>query len=151
MFQELLQRIRNLGDATPAETGPSLELAVSALLLEVAYADQRADPAELAEIRRVIASTFALTPAEIENLLQESAEYYQSSVGAQSLTRAITEAWSESKRYDLVVTLWRVALAQDGISALEEHRIRHLADLLYVSHRRFIEAKLEAKSGQDGE
>lgn len=146
MFQELVQRIRSIGDQSSADTAPSLPLAVSALLLEVAYADQSADPAELDEIRQMIGTTFALDSTEIEALLDESAQYYQGSVGAQPLTRAITEAWTETQRYELVVTLWRVALAQDGISALEEHRIRHIADLLYLSHRRFIEAKLAAKA-----
>lgn len=146
MLQELLQRIRNVGDQSTIATAPSLPLAVSALLFEVAYADQSLDTAELAEIRRVVRDTFKLPEVEIEALLEESAQYQQDSVGAQPLTRAITDAWSEPQRFDLVVTLWRVALAEDGISALEEHRIRHLADLLYISHRRFIEAKLVAKA-----
>ena len=146
MLQELFKKIRTLGDESTTATAPSLPLAVSALLLEVAYADHHADATDLEEIRGVISDTFALEPAEIETLLVESADYYQASVGAQPLTRAITEAWSEGQRYELLVTLWRVALAQDGISALEEHRIRHLADMLYLSHRRFIEAKFAAKA-----
>lgn len=153
MLQDLFKKIRSLGEAgdtSPNALAPSLPLAVSALLLEVAYADQHADESELAEIRRVVGDTFELTETEIETLLAESADYYQASVGAQSLTRAITEAWSEPQRFELVVTLWRVALAQDGISALEEHRIRHLADMLYLSHRRFIAAKIAAKAAMDG-
>jgi len=145
VLQDLLKRIRSMADEPEEQIATSLPLAVSALLLEVAYADQRASDEELAQIRRVMADTFALSQTEIESLLDESFEHYQTSVGAQSLTRVLTEAWSEAQRYQLVVALWQVALAQDGISALEEHRIRHIADLLYLSHKRFIQAKQQAR------
>ena len=46
----------------------------------------------------------------------------------------------------MVTALWRVALASDGLDRFEEHTIRQAADLLYLSHNRFIEAKLTAKA-----
>jgi uncharacterized tellurite resistance protein B-like protein len=42
-----------------------------------------------------------------------------------------------------------LALADDRIDKFEEHTIRQAADLLYLSHSRFIEAKLKAKSMSD--
>ena len=43
------------------------------------------------------------------------------------------------------------ALADDRIDKLEEHTIRRASDLLYLSHSRFIEAKIRAKAMQPWE
>ena len=43
----------------------------------------------------------------------------------------------------LVAQMWQLAFADGELDALEEHRIRRLADLLYVSHGDFIRTKLE--------
>ena len=39
----------------------------------------------------------------------------------------------------------QVAAVSNGIDRFEEHTIRRIADLLYLSHDRFIEAKLRAR------
>ncbi len=153
MLQQLITRIRSMGQSAldqasgtgtqPVITSP---LAAAALLIEVAYADHQLDTQELAKIREVMAGTFALKQQEIDELLRDAEEYYLRSVGAQPLTRALTESWSEAQRFELLVSLWQVALAEDGIDALEEHRIRHIAELLYLPHSQFIAAKRQAKT-----
>jgi len=42
--------------------------------------------------------------------------------------------------------MWRVAMADNALSRYEEHVIRKVADLLYVSHSDFIRSKSEATS-----
>ncbi len=152
MLQQLISRIRDMGQAVFLDAGQgdgeravSLPLAAAALLLEVAYADHQLDAQERDTIREVMVRAFALTTAEVDTLLSDADHYYRSSVGAQPLTRALTESWSEAERFELLVDLWSVALVQDGISALEEHRIRHIAELLYLSHTQFIAAKRQAR------
>jgi uncharacterized tellurite resistance protein B-like protein len=44
------------------------------------------------------------------------------------------------------VQLWRLALSDAELDRFEEHTIRKIAELLYVSHVRFIEAKQRARS-----
>jgi uncharacterized tellurite resistance protein B-like protein len=53
---------------------------------------------------------------------------------------------SEEEKFSVVTALWQIALAEDGIDVMEEHSIRKTSDLLYLSHSRFIEAKLKAKA-----
>lgn len=66
-------------------------------------------------------------------------------VGVQAYTRLLVERWSYSDRCHLIEALWRVALADDDIDPLEEARVRHCAELLYVAHADFIAAKQSAK------
>jgi uncharacterized tellurite resistance protein B-like protein len=43
--------------------------------------------------------------------------------------------------------MWRVAQSDAIVHKYEEHTIRRVCDLLHVSHREFIAAKLRAAEG----
>jgi uncharacterized tellurite resistance protein B-like protein len=122
-------------------------LAAAALLLEVAWADHVISDEELALIEAHLQSQFGLSQAEVDELVAESRRAHEESVGLYHYTRTINEAWTEEQRFSLVTALWRLALANDELHRYEEHTIRKIAELLYLSHERFIEAKLRVKRG----
>lgn len=130
-----------------AEESPEhlLALAAAALLLEVAWADHDIAEDELALIEAQLHSQFGLTETEVRSLVEESRQAHQDSVGVYGYTRTINEAFDEAQKFALVTALWRLALADDALHRYEEHTIRKIAELLYLSHSRFIEAKLTAK------
>ena len=45
----------------------------------------------------------------------------------------------------VVERLWRIAYADEHVDRLEEHLVRKIANLLHVSHRDYIAAKLAAR------
>ena len=59
------------------------------------------------------------------------------------LTTLINDQFNPEQKYRLIVALWQVANADGIISKHEDHLIRNVADLIYVSHSNFIRAKLE--------
>jgi uncharacterized tellurite resistance protein B-like protein len=122
-------------------------LAAAALLLEVAWADHVISETELALIEEHLQSQFGLSETEVDELVAESRRAHQESVGLYHYTRTINEAWTEEQRFSLVTALWRLAMANDELHRYEEHTIRKIAELLYLSHERFIEAKLRVKRG----
>jgi uncharacterized tellurite resistance protein B-like protein len=129
------------------ETDPVRHLALSAaaLLLEVAWADHDIGEGELELIERQLRRTFGLNAEEVASLVQESRRDHEESVGLYGYTRTINEHWDEPRKFELVRALWRLALSNDELHRYEEHTIRKIAELLYLSHARFIEAKLKAK------
>ena len=46
------------------------------------------------------------------------------------------------EKVTLIENLWRVAYADGELHHYEEHLVRRIADLIHVSHRDFITAKL---------
>lgn len=120
-------------------------LAAAALLLEVAWADHDIADQEIELIERQLREQFDLSAEETGELIAQSRQDHENSVGLYSYTRTINDAWSEPQKFDLVTTLWRLALADAGLDHYEEHTIRKIAELLYLSHSRYIEAKLTAK------
>lgn len=143
MLATLLDRIRGREQEKP---DPRLvPLAAATLLIEVAWADHDITDAELAVVRSALNSQFDLSAAEVEEILRESRSAQNESVGLHAFTRTLVEAWDEPQRFELIVELWRLALSDAVLDRFEEHTIRKIAELLYVSHARFIEAKQRAR------
>ncbi len=144
MLSQLLAKIRG-SEPEEQKEGQTLPMAAAALFFEVAWADHKITDHELELIRAGIMSQFGLSSEVVDDIVVESHKQHDESVGVFPFTRAITEAWDEQKRFDLVEQLWQLALSNDELNRYEEHTIRRIADLLYLSHQRFIEAKLQAK------
>jgi len=104
---------------------------------------------ELDLVRRQLRQQFDLSADEVATAIAEAKARQADSVGVHSYTRTINDAWDEPRKFALVVALWRLALSDDELHRYEEHTIRRIAELLYVSHDRFIEAKLKAKRGAE--
>jgi uncharacterized tellurite resistance protein B-like protein len=143
MLSRLLERIRQPDEQTVSED--DLVIAAAALFLEVAWADHDIAEEELSIVRKALADTFGLAQEAIEEIIQDAHDHHDDSVGIYGFTRAINENWSLERRTDLVVQLWRLALADDDLSKYEEYTIRKIADMLYIGHSAFIQAKLTAK------
>lgn len=125
-----------------------LGLATAALAMEIARADNSMDDAERRHIAAAIADYFSLTPAESEKILQLADTRLEESVSLYDFTRQINDNLNRSERVEIVRLLWDVAWADNEIHKYEEHFIRKIADLLYVSHPDYIRAKLMAEEAR---
>jgi len=52
----------------------------------------------------------------------------------QDYTRTLHEKLTVSEKHEIVEMLWRVALADERLDKHEDHLVRKIAGLLYVSH-----------------
>lgn len=132
--------------ASPSSDDVTPDLAVAALLSEVLRADYEVDPRELAVLRDVLSSQFSIPGAEVDQLIDQARAEIEHAVDHFQYVSLLNERYSDAARVELVAAMWRLAYADDELAALEEHRIRRLADLLHVSHSDFIRTKLEVKA-----
>ncbi len=126
------------------------ELAAAALLFEVVWADHAIEPSELQEVRTLLTALFALEEARVDDIIAQTKQDHEDSVGVFPYTRVLNEHLSQRQKVDVVTAMWRIAYADSELSALEEHTIRRIAELLYVSHTDFIGAKLTARRNARG-
>ena len=122
-------------------------LAGAALMFEVAWADHDVGDQEIEHIAALVGEIFELEQAAVAEILKETRDLHDESVGVYAFTRAINEALDPEQKYQIVRALWQIAFADATLDRFEEHMIRRIAELLYVPHTRFIEAKLAAKRG----
>ncbi len=123
---------------------PSIELACAALLIELIYADYNKDPAEISAAKAALQQTFALQESALQELLELAEQEKHDVVSVYPFTSVINEQFGAREKVQIIAMLWRVAYADGHLDKFEEHYIRKIADLLYVPHSDFIQAKLKA-------
>jgi uncharacterized tellurite resistance protein B-like protein len=123
-----------------------LHKAAALLMFEVAQADDDFDDAEREVMLQAISRSYGLSASECQELLHVAGRESDELLSLQSLTRLLVDECDLAQRQKLLVDLWRVAYADGNIDKYEEHIIRRIADLLYVPHAGFIQAKLSAQA-----
>jgi uncharacterized tellurite resistance protein B-like protein len=134
----------------PARKEHTLELATATLMAEVVRLDGEIAPAERDAVLGAMRSHFHLSDEEAGTLLGLAEEEARGAPDYYQFTSLIRERYSQEERQQIVELLWRAAYADDVLSAHEQHVIRKIADLLYVSHSAYIGAKMRAKEGREG-
>ncbi|MEM6987616.1 MAG: TerB family tellurite resistance protein [Pseudomonadota bacterium] len=131
-------------DPVEDDADQGLRRATAALMIEISRSDMEIAATEKDKIAELVKSTFALDDAELEGLIGDAGEAVENAVSLVEFSRVLVDQLSLDERGRVVDMLWQVALADGSIDRYEDYYIRKIADLLYVSHARFIQGKLRA-------
>lgn len=134
--------------ANRAEVSPEqeLHLAAAALLVEVMMADHEVDEHEVTQLVMVLHELFAISDQECQFLYEQARNRHEQLVSLTSLTRLINARKDQDLKRSIVYSMWCIALSDGVKDKYEEHLIRKVADLLYVSHNDFIKARIDAET-----
>ena len=134
-LRDRLSRSLSVTDAKhPEEREHTLRLATATLLVEIVRADYQENLTENEVVFAELKRRFDLTEDEALLLVKEAEQEADHSVTLQSFTRLLHEQLSLEEKHAVIEMLWRVALADEHLDKHEDHLVRKLADLLYVSH-----------------
>ena len=120
---------------------PSEELATAVLLVRVMGVDHVRTETERSTIVEELKTRFGLAPDVAQALLVQAEHVSDSAVAVDQYTRALCEQLPRARRPGVVEMLWRVAYADGVKDEFEEHLVRKLSGLLYVSQEDFVEAR----------
>ena len=132
---------QNISLETEVDIEHRLKLATAALMIEILKQDGETKNEEVDAVKQALQTKFELTKTEIEELFILASEEARQSVDLYQFTSLIREHFSQEKKIKTIEYLWTVAYADNHLDAHEEHLIRRIADLLYVTHQDFIKAK----------
>ena len=116
-----------------------------ALLLETSMADNLLDESEIKTLKTTLINDFELEETEIDELIEISKKNVDDSTSLYDFTRDINDNFEAKERFKLIESMWKIAYADGNIDKFEEHIIRKVSNLIYVSHSDFIKAKISAK------
>ena len=122
----------------PAAREHALRVATALLLIEVARADYADDFVEEAAMLDSLKQFFALDDSSAALLLEEARSKADQAVELQQFTRRLHEQLSIGEKQRVVEMLWQVALADRRLDKHEDHLVRRIAELMYVSHSDLI-------------
>ncbi len=117
-------------------------LAAVALMIEIIAVDDAEHEAEKAMLRQILSSRFNADAEAADKLIAEAEAAHNEATDFYRFTAEINNTFSAEQKIELIEHLWQLAYADDYLHELEQHVIRKLASLLYVSHKDFIAAKL---------
>ncbi len=119
----------------------TLELAVAALMVEMARADFSEDQSEDREIRRLLEAHFELTEQESVDLLGRAKTAADESVSLYEFTRTLHSVLDDREKQKVILMLWKIALADSHLDKYEDYLVGKLAELLYVPRGDVIRLK----------
>ncbi len=128
------------------DSPPDTAVAVCALLLEAAEADNEFTPEERTLIQAQLRGRFHLSDAEVEQLIQETQKQRAAAVDAWPFTHAIRTHYTPEQKRELLVMVWQILLSDAKLTADEEQWARRLHEMLAVNHSLLMDAKREARS-----
>lgn len=151
----MIAYIKRLFEGTTSENRQNADaqetlIASIALLVEVAKSDHDVDQQEIQQIIGLAGSQFGVDKAQQEQLLKLAKDLSKQATSLYEYTSLVNEQYNEDEKYALILAMWHVAFADGRIDRYEEHLIRRVADLIYVPHLKFIEAKHQALADQAG-
>ena len=136
-----------LGNTAYRDTAESAEdrqqLALAALLVEMARADFDETSDEHSLIIELLANHYNLSSAESLELLNKAQVANDKAVCLFDFTRSLRESLDAEQKKDVIRLLWQVANADNRLDKYEDYLVRKVADLLYVSDSDVIRLKHE--------
>lgn len=146
MFGRLLNTL--LAPAPARLPEPDAQLALAALLVRVARADEEYTEVERTRIDRVLAGRYTLSPFAAAELRTRAEGLEAEAPDTVRFTRALKDAVPHEDRMSLMQAMWAVALSDDARDPREDALIRVTADLLGISDRDRALARQAVETGR---
>ena len=132
--------------ASAVDIEHALRVATAVLLIEILRADFIVEAVEQQRLRQLLRDQFALEAAELDALLAEAEADADRLVSLHQITRLLNENYDHAMKVRVVEMMWQMVYADGEKDHYEEHLLRQVADLLYVSHSEFIQARHKAEA-----
>nr|WHW29784.1 putative TerB family tellurite resistance protein [uncultured bacterium] len=144
MLEKLKQLFAVPDSAQPIAAQHLAELAATALLIETSHADHDVDAQETRTILDIAQKTFALTDDEVGEFFARAELKKSAATSLFEFTDLINQYFDKAQKFALIEACWQVAYADGKLDRYEDHTVRKIAELIYVSHSDFIRAKHRA-------
>jgi uncharacterized tellurite resistance protein B-like protein len=152
----MLRSIRDFFENNVAAPRPdgdrhSIELATAALLVEVVRIDVQTTEIEREAALAAVRSKFGLSADEAETLIQLAEQEMRQANDYYQFTSLINRRFTPEQKGKVMELMWRVAFADEVISAHERHLLRKIADLLHLTPAQYVAAQTRARQAPPGE
>jgi uncharacterized tellurite resistance protein B-like protein len=144
MIQALKKWFESLSgdqEASVDQSQEQINLCCFSLMVITANVDSTFDESEHRMIQELGRDLFNLDATTIDEVVSDAKQQANESTSLYEFTSLIHENLSEQDKFKLVVGLWKIAFADGEVDKYEEHVIRRVAELIYLDHARFTEAR----------
>ncbi len=140
------RHLQPAGGVSPTLSDHQKQLAIAALLIEVAMADHQFSEVELHNLGTILERKFSLSSDELAELINLAKHEANHATSLHQFTQLINQYCSTEEKFKLMKAMWEMAYADGDLNKYEDYIIRKVADLIYVPHTEFIRAKSIVKA-----
>jgi len=135
-------------DEVASNTSPlsRVDLTCAALLIEVMNSDHELDEREHEEFMKVLQQSYNVAESDLSELTQLAKDEAHEATSLYEFTRLINDNYDYSQKVALIENMWRIAFSDERLDKYEDHLIRKVTELIYVSHSDFIKTKLKVRN-----
>jgi len=133
-----------------------IRVAVCALFVEIGRIDENFTPQELAAVLEILKEKYGLSPECADDLIAEAARELDESLDLWQFAKLINANYANAEKMEIVEMMWRIVYVDGKMDDYEHYLMNKLKNLLRISHKDLIDAKLrvlrsvEKRSASDG-
>jgi uncharacterized tellurite resistance protein B-like protein len=124
-----------------------IRVATCALLLEIARIDGAFSDSEEAQIIQMLKEVHGLSEEAVAELIQITNKELDDSIDLWRFTNLINQNYSMEERIQVIEMVWRLAYTDGVLDKHEDYLLHKLANLLRLTHKQLIDAKLKVLHG----
>ncbi len=145
---DLIKKI--LGDASGRETKNNddvqgVNMALYVLLLEAAHVDGECSSEEKEHVILTLSTKYGVPREEIDELLDSGDRKRKNSTDLFQFTRYMNNNLTKQEKIEAMEAVWRIIHIDGQLEAHEDHFAHKLANLLRLTHKELIDAKIKAR------
>ena len=137
--------IKKEEEETPSSVMSRVDLTCAALLVEVMNSDHELDEREHQEFMAVLQQSYNIAESDLEELIQLAKDEAFEATSLYEFTKLINDSYDYEQKVELIENMWRIAFSDKRLDKYEDHLIRKVSELIYVSHSDFIKTKLKVR------
>jgi len=132
-------------EEAPSSAMSRVDLTCAALLVEVMNSDHELDEREHQEFMAVLQQSYNIAESDLEELTQLAKDEAFEATSLYEFTKLINDSYDYEQKVGLIENMWRIAFSDKRLDKYEDHLIRKVSELIYVSHSDFIKTKLKVR------
>ena len=127
-----------------------IRVATCALFLEMANIDGEFSEMERRHVVSILKRDFGLSDEEAGSLVDASEEELKDSIDLWQFTNLINQNYSMDEKIRIIESIWEIVYTDGKLEKHEDYLAHKLANLLRLTHKQLIEAKLKVKDAFPG-
>jgi uncharacterized tellurite resistance protein B-like protein len=121
----------------------NIHVATCAVLLEMARIDSEFSEEEQESLVNILKKHYGLSNEDAEELIQASNKELEGSIDLWRFTHLINRNYTIEEKLEIIRTVWEIAYADGKLDKHEDYLLHKLAELLHLTHKQLIDAKLK--------
>ena len=120
-------------------------VALCVLMIEAAHVDGECSDEEMAHVIDTLTATSGVSGQDITELIEQAYQKRKDSIDLFSFTRYMNQNYSKEEKLRVMESVWRVIHIDGRLEGHEDHFAHKLANLLRLTHKELIDAKIRAR------